>query len=284
MHGPPPLVLKPHKSLPAKELQFVAGSRHEASPLEVFRSVKPAGHVASNRDALADSCPRGGRRDTDMPPSCLSRFRNRLCRKSFRLPPLSKNRSSLRSVPKNRRPTDQAVVPEPSTSSQAAVPPAVNVQDAAAADPRRPTKCGSLRDVSGTESGPSLTPESPAPAEFEVRRLPPPDATVVQPQPSERASEGSDAVPQTQPSTVIPEPSVAVEPSPAVAEPVSNPMRLVVPEPQQPAETNLPRSQSASEHDYDGRNCQAGGYREARGQDPTPPRRRPPKLPRLNRR
>ena len=47
---PTPLVLKPHKSLQAKELPSVASSQAEASPLEAFRSIKPAGYVAGNDD------------------------------------------------------------------------------------------------------------------------------------------------------------------------------------------------------------------------------------------
>ena len=77
-------------------------------------------------------------------------------------------------------------------------------------------------------------------ADLEVRRLPPPEPAVVPAQPSELPSEGSDVARQPLPSTVIPEPSVAVEPSPAIVETTPSPARLVVPEPQQSAVLNSP--------------------------------------------
>ena len=52
---PAPLAMKPHNSHQARELQSVAGSRGEISPLEAFRSIQPAGYVASNQEALAGS-------------------------------------------------------------------------------------------------------------------------------------------------------------------------------------------------------------------------------------
>ena len=49
---PSALVLKPHKLPQGKELPSVTGSRSEVAPLDVFRSIKPAGLVASDADTI----------------------------------------------------------------------------------------------------------------------------------------------------------------------------------------------------------------------------------------
>ena len=106
--------------------------------------------------------------------------------------------------------------------------------------PRRPTMCGSC----AMTQGPWPVPVSPrtrrlrANFEFAVCRRRKP--TVVSAQPSELSSEGSELARQDLPSTMIPEPSVAVEPSPAIAETAPHPARIVVPEPQQSSAQSSP--------------------------------------------
>ena len=159
---------------------------------------------------------------------------------------------------------DSGIAAHGSEEPQPVLLPHVEAKDVAVAAAEKTDEVRVLRDAAGSDAGPNLTPDSATPVEPEVRRLPPPETAVGSAQPSERAIEGSDVVRQPLPSPVIPEPSVAVEPSPSVVESVSNapgqagkpdarqapspavvetllnPVRLVVPEPQQTAEQNSP--------------------------------------------
>jgi len=55
---PTALLIKPHKPLQTKDLQITTCARPEASPLAVFRSIRPADRVAGNTDSsIANSTP-----------------------------------------------------------------------------------------------------------------------------------------------------------------------------------------------------------------------------------
>ena len=209
---PAPLVLKPHNSLAAKGLPSVASSHGEISPLESFRSVKPAGHVASNNEASFRRF--GKRRDAT--------GHGRTCRggeiagvgSRSGSGARSKNRLRSRLLPRNRRDslTNKLVYPEPSTSSQPVLPlPQVEARSVASSAAEKTGRSAGLARCSslGAWSQPCQA-DRTVRSEIEVRRLPPLESAVVQAQPSEKPNEGSDVVRQPLPSTVVPEPAGAV--------------------------------------------------------------------------
>jgi hypothetical protein len=234
------LVLKPHKAPQAKELPST-GSRPEVSPLDIFRSIEPAGQVASNSDGLANSTPSA---TYGAPPAVVVPV---VLPKSpvpevvpAAAPVEETAKAAIAETPKDSV-ISVAVPPTPDTSAQPVFPsPQVQAEDVASAASERTDEVRVLRDAPASEAGPSLGPDSAVSTDSGARRLPPVEIGVVQAQPSEQPSEASDAIRQAPPSTVIPEPSIAPQPSPAVAETVPNPVRPVVPEPQPPAAQNLP--------------------------------------------
>ncbi|MGA2258850.1 MAG: hypothetical protein ABSG53_29635, partial [Thermoguttaceae bacterium] len=239
---PTPLVLKAHNSLQAKELPSVVGSQGEISSLESFRSIRPTGYVASNNDALASSTPSGSNevRPAVVVPVVVAK--SPAPEVVSAAAPLEEPVKVAATVEGSRdRLADTPLLPAPSTSPQPILPlPQVGAKSIASAAPEKMDEVRVLRDVPASITGPSLAADSAVSSEPEVRRLPPPETVAIQAQPSDDPGEGSGLARQPAPSPVAPEPAVAVEPSPAIAETAPNPVRPVVPEPQPTAEQSLP--------------------------------------------
>ncbi len=239
---PTALVLAPHKSLPAKDLPSAVGSRREVLPLDVFRLIKPASQVGSHADGLASSTSRAKPQTspTVVMPVVVAKSPGAEIIPAA-APVVEPAKVTVTAKGSIDSQTDKAVLPSPSTSRQPVFLPLQETGNAvASAASEKTDEVRVLRDVPESLPGPDLGPDNAAATGPEVRRLPPPTAEVVQAQPSEQPSGDSDVVHQRFPSTAIPEPSIAVEPSPVMAETPPNPIRAVVPEPQPPAVQNLP--------------------------------------------
>ena len=186
---PTALALKPHKSLPDQGVAFGHGQPAEVSPLEVFRSIKPAGQVASNTDSLANSAP-SANYEHDLPSSCLSWSRNRPWRKCSGCRACRRTGKGCGCCRNAKRQADrQGRASRAEHLGQPVLPPPRTRQTTL--HPRLPEKTDEvrvLRDVPASLPGPSLGPDSTAPAEPEVRRLPPPEHRS-RPGPAVRASE-----------------------------------------------------------------------------------------------
>ncbi len=228
---PTALVLKPHKSLPAHELLSAADSRHQA-PRDVFRSIRPADPVGSNTDSFVHSTARSSYEThpaVAVPVAVLKSSAAEVAPTAAPAEELVK--IAVPCEESKEHPTRKTAIPTPYTSEPILPLPQEKAIALAAAAAEKTDEVRVLRDVPEPLPGPSLGPESAAPAETEVRRLPPPQTGVVKAQPSDQPSAGPDVARQPGPSAVIPEPSGIVERLPA-AETVPNPMRAVVPEPQ----------------------------------------------------
>ena len=267
---PTALVLKPDKSLPAKELASARDSQRERRLPEVFRSIEPAGHVARNSRDLAVSLPR---------PAAILPVAGSKSPVAVVVPvaaPVKEPAKIVVAAEKvNDRPADKTVLPAPIAVAQPILPRRqVAAKEVAFAVVAKTDPVRALRDVPealpGSKRGPDgatidpqnsdatrptngrsenrifghasccITNLSPNKAEPEVDRLAPLKIEVVQVQSAGHPSEDPDAVRQPLPSNTIPVSSVTVESSPAIAETVRNPMHVVVPEPQLPVMGSLP--------------------------------------------
>jgi len=214
---PTALVLKPHKSLPANELASAADSPLSASPLEVFRSVKPTGQVAGTTDGLTNSTPIA---NDDIPTAVAMPDVVAKSPGADVVPTAAPVEEPMEVTVTAERskdsPTDNAVPPLSSTSGQPVLPPPQEkATEVASAVPEKADEVRVLRDVPEALPGPSLGPVSAAPTELEVRRLPRLETGVVQAQPSEQPIR-----------TVVPEP----EPPAAQSSPSAN-AQPALPEP-----------------------------------------------------
>ncbi|MGO9114639.1 MAG: hypothetical protein ACLP9L_35940 [Thermoguttaceae bacterium] len=239
---PTALVLKPHKLAPAKELPSVSASRPAVSPMEVFRSIKPADHVANHADAAANSTPSANYAMQSAVVASVMVAKSPMPEVFPTAVPVEEPVEVGFTVKESRDGlTATEAVPTRSTSPHPTLPPPqVKAKNVATAAPERTEELRVLRVVSASVTGPSLGSEEKSPAEVEVRRLPLPESGVIQTQPSLHSSTVSDVVRQPQLSVAIPEPSATVEPSPAIAQTIPNPVRRVIPEPQPLAAENSP--------------------------------------------
>jgi len=241
---PTPLVLDPHHSRQNKELAAVSDSQGATSPLNTFRSVEPAGYVASQTDPLSASSVNSEARPVVVVPVAVTKLPAPEV-----VPAAAPLAESARVAGAGEGATgataEKVTMPVPPPSLQPVLPPSqMEAKDVAAAIPERTDEVRVLRDAPTSVPGTSLAADGRVSGEDEVRRLPPPESAVVQPQPSEQAGEDSDVARQRLSSAVAPDPTGVMEPSPSIAETVPHTVRPVVPEPQPSAEQNLPPASS----------------------------------------
>ena len=235
---PTPFVLNAHNSNHAKELTSIAGGQTGPS-LDVFRAIKPAGHVASDNGPLANSV---SLPTNAVPAAVASPVAVANAVQTNVVPAAASVEQpipvALATEGPKDRPADNVAVSEPSAPPQATLPTGqVAAQEVASTTLEKDDAVQVLPAVPASESGPSLGSANAGTTELEVRRLPPSEISVAQDQPSAPASSGPEVVHQP-PLSATPEPAVAAESSPAASETAANPVRPVVPEPQPVVEQN----------------------------------------------
>ncbi len=236
---PTALSLTSHTQPPTEELTSVPGNRPEVGRLDIFRSIKPAGSIGSNAEAMLHDTASANYETRS--PVVVAAVDPRVPAPEIvpAAAPLAEPlKVAVSSEGSRDSQNDTAALPVPIPAGQSVLPsPQLKASDVGPAASESTEQVRVLRDVSTPETGPSLGPDNKPMPEIANRRLPP-ESIAAEDKPSVLPTEGLETSRQPQPAAVVPEPSATGDASSAVAERLPGPAHTVVPEPQMPAVEN----------------------------------------------